>query len=194
LSCNDGNGCTDDSCHPALGCVHSSNTAACDDGNACTTGDACSAGSCVGGGALGCNDGNGCTDDSCNPAVGCVHADNTAACDDGNACTTNDTCSAGACEGGAALSCGDGDVCTADGCDPAVGCVTSTPNLNVTGFSATRIDGRDLVVLADAWNSCPGDARYDGAANLDGDTTLPGACVDAADFHQFMNAYGHACP
>jgi hypothetical protein len=29
---------------------------------------------------------------------------------------------------------------------------------------------------------------------LDGDPTLPGACVDVTDFHQFMNAFGHICP
>ena len=88
--CNDANGCTDDSCNPATGCVHTPNTAPCDDGNACTTSDACSGGACAGGAALDCDDGNPCTDDTCNPATGCVHTNNTAPCDDGNACTTAD--------------------------------------------------------------------------------------------------------
>src|SRR5207253_2854691 len=35
-NCNDGNPCTDDSCNPTTGCVHTNNTASCDDGNACT--------------------------------------------------------------------------------------------------------------------------------------------------------------
>src|SRR5262249_18759308 len=35
-NCDDGNPCTDDSCNPATGCVHTNNTAPCDDGNACT--------------------------------------------------------------------------------------------------------------------------------------------------------------
>jgi hypothetical protein len=54
--------------------------------------------------------------------------------------------------------------------------------------------GRDLVVLADAWNSCPGDPRYNAAANLDGVPTLPDACVDTTDFHLFMTTFGSSCP
>lgn len=47
-SCDDSNVCTDDSCNPGTGCVHTNNTAACDDGSACTTGDVCSGGICSG--------------------------------------------------------------------------------------------------------------------------------------------------
>ena len=126
--CDDGDPCTDDSCDPATGeCQHTPNTAPCDDGNACTTGDRCSAGSCQGGPALACDDGNVCTTDSCDPAHGCVHAPNTLSCDDGNACTIGDVCSGGRCTGGTARSCDDGNVCTTDSCDPATGCV-HTPN------------------------------------------------------------------
>lgn len=46
LVCSDGNGCTDDSCDPAVGCVFDENTAACDDGDPCTTGDVCVARQC----------------------------------------------------------------------------------------------------------------------------------------------------
>ena len=48
-NCNDANVCTDDSCDPATGCVHTPNTAPCDDANACTTADTCAGGVCVGG-------------------------------------------------------------------------------------------------------------------------------------------------
>ena len=48
LSCDDSNPCTDDSCNPALGCVHSNNTSACNDGNVCTIGDICQGGVCAG--------------------------------------------------------------------------------------------------------------------------------------------------
>jgi hypothetical protein len=123
-NCDDGNVCTDDSCDPATGCVNTNNAAACDDGDACTTNDTCSAGACVGGAPPNCDDGNVCTDDSCEPATGCVNTNNVASCDDGDACTTNDTCSLGACVGGAPPNCDDGNVCTDDSCDPATGCVT----------------------------------------------------------------------
>ena len=90
--CNDNNPCTDDSCDPLAGCIHTANTAACNDGSLCTTADHCSAGSCVGTATV-CNDGNVCTTDSCDPATGaCVFANNTNACDDGNACTVGDIC------------------------------------------------------------------------------------------------------
>ena len=92
VDCNDNNPCTADSCNPATGCVHTNNTAPCNDGLLCTSGDVCSGGSCAGT-AINCNDSNVCTNDSCNPATGlCVHGNNTDACDDGNACTTVDVC------------------------------------------------------------------------------------------------------
>jgi hypothetical protein len=52
-NCDDGNPCTDDSCDPLTGCVHTNKPdgTACSDGNVCTVGDSCVAGSCVGGAA-----------------------------------------------------------------------------------------------------------------------------------------------
>jgi hypothetical protein len=128
-TCNDGNGCTDDSCNPSTpgGCVFADNNAPCSDGSECTTNDACSGGSCVGGTAPDCEDNNSCTDDSCNPTTpgGCEHVNNTAPCSDGSECTTNDACNGGSCVGGAAPSCDDGNGCTDDSCDPGTlgGCV-----------------------------------------------------------------------
>src|SRR5437867_4326022 len=48
-NCNGANVCAADSCGPATGCVHTPNTAPCDDANACTTADTCAGGVCVGG-------------------------------------------------------------------------------------------------------------------------------------------------
>ncbi len=151
-NCDDGNPCTTDSCDPSTGCVHTNNTAPCDDGNACTTNDTCSGGSCVGGAPPNCDDGNVCTNDTCIPASGCSHTNNTAPCNDGNACTTNDTCSGGACVGGAAPNCDDGNVCTSDSCTPASGC-------------------------SHAYNRAPCD---DGNACSTNDTCSGGVCVGGA--------------
>ncbi len=148
-NCDDSNPCTDDTCNPATGCVHTNNTAPCSDGNACTTADTCLAGSCVGGPAPNCDDSNPCTDDTCNPATGCVHTNNTAPCSDGNACTTADTCLGGSCVGGPALNCDDSNVCTDDSCNPATGCVHTN-------------------------NSVP---CSDGSACTTADTCLGGSCV-----------------
>jgi hypothetical protein len=152
-------------------------------------GDACGGGSCQPGSALVCNDNNVCTTDTCNPTTGCVFTNNTIACDDGNACTQLDTCSGGACVPGPAANCDDGNACTADTCDTTTGCVHGDVNLDVNVFSSDRVDGRDLVVLADAWNSCPGDTAYNAAANLD-----QAGCVDLIDFHFFMMSFGLSCP
>jgi hypothetical protein len=48
VNCDDANVCATDSCNPASGCVHTNNTAGCDDGNPCTAGDLCGGGVCNG--------------------------------------------------------------------------------------------------------------------------------------------------
>ena len=153
LDCNDGNICTDDTCNPATGCVHTNNTAPCDDGNACTTSDQCAGGVCAGGPPLNCDDGNVCTDDACNPASGCVHTNNTSTCDDGDTCSTNDRCLDGRCVGQIVDSDHDGvaDVC--DNC-PAV------PNPD-------QRDG-DGDGIGDACDNCPDEPNV-AQSDSDGD-------------------------
>jgi N-acetylneuraminic acid mutarotase len=117
-----------------------------------------------GGDAL-CDDASVCTIDVCNGAAGC----------------SNDT------------TCSDPNACTVESCIPASGCVYPTANMDSTGFSAARVDGRDLVILADAWNSCASDpipTRYDPAADLD----PANPCIEDADFHLFMTTFGRNCP
>jgi hypothetical protein len=128
--------------------------------------------------------------DDCDDADPAVHGGATETCN-----ALDDDCDTIVDNGGGAL-CTDGDACTADLCDPAGACAAThlTVNLDVTGFSATRVDGRDLVVFALAWNSCPVDPLYNAAANLDQETTPLGSCIDASDFHLFMNAFGRSCP
>jgi len=121
--CGDGNICTTDSCDPADGCVHTLNSAPCDDDDVCTTKDVCMLGECLGSGELPCNDANPCTDDSCEPQIGCVFITNDSPCDDGNECTTGEACSGGWCVG-ISLVCNDDNLCTDDSCDPAIGCVS----------------------------------------------------------------------
>ena len=76
VDCDDHNPCTDDSCDPASGCVHSNNAAICDDGNQCTTGDVCGGGVCKG-----------------------TTVPNGTACDDGDPQTSGDHCQDGVCAG-----------------------------------------------------------------------------------------------
>jgi uncharacterized repeat protein (TIGR01451 family) len=99
LDADDGNPCTDDSCDPDTGAVHTPNTDPCSDGDACTTGDTCGDGVCNPGGPTNCDDGNPCTDDVCVSPTGCSYSNNTVPCDDGIPCTAGDTCDGGQCVG-----------------------------------------------------------------------------------------------
>ncbi len=108
-TCDDGNGCTTDTCPSAAGCVNTANSASCNDGNTCTQTDYCSAKSCIGTNPQNCDDGDVCTDDHCTNGVGCQHSNNSAPCDDGVGCTYNDHCTNDACAG------------TPGGCDPYPG-------------------------------------------------------------------------
>ncbi len=125
VNCNDGNPCTDDSCDPVSGCVHTDNQSPCQDVDECTVGDQCSGGVCQSGPKVDCDDANVCTLDSCVPGGLCVHEPAAGACDDANACTTDDACKEGLCMGGGVLQCVDDNPCTDHSCDPLNGCVTS---------------------------------------------------------------------
>jgi hypothetical protein len=134
---SDGNDCTTDACNGSGQCVHTPNSAACNDGLFCNGADSCSAGACTvhagdpcGAGAE-CNrtcneaadhcaapagtlcsdDGNGCTDDRCNGSGACAHPNNSAPCSDGLFCNGADTCSGGSCAAHAGNPCSAGAEC-----------------------------------------------------------------------------------
>ena len=123
-SCDDKNGCTQDSCDGTTGtgggCKHVAlDGTSCDaDGSACTPDDTCKAGTCVAGAPLACNDKNPCTKDSCDLALGCTHTEaNGVPCEDDNPCTIGDLCSAGQCQPGPAKLCMAPDGCQTASCD-----------------------------------------------------------------------------
>jgi hypothetical protein len=157
-NCNDGNLCTDDSCDPGSGCLHSDNESPCSDGDVCTQSDLCSEGECIGGAALFCDDSNVCTADTCSPDTGCIYAPAEGDCSDGNACTSGDTCDDGKCSPGGAVDCNDDNPCTADACTPATGC----SNLPADGLCS---DGDPCTV---------GDLCLDGSCS-------PGLALDCDD-------------
>ena len=114
-ACDDGNGCTADSCDAAKGCVNTANAVACSDGNACTLGDKCGGGACLPGAVTACDDGTTCTADSCDPVKGCVGVPaniGKPCASDSNPCTS-DTCDVtGKCAHDAiGKTCGDGLCC-----------------------------------------------------------------------------------
>ena len=160
--CADGNACTDDTCVPAVGCSHTPNGAACDDGNSCTVGDKCNAGICLSGSVqcpctldTDCNDANPCTLDHCTAQGTCVNdiLGPIVSCNDGNACTKLDTCATGFCKG-LPVNCDDGNVCTTNGCVAETGC-TSLPTSNIACNDANACTSGDLCV----GGACTGTAK-----------------------------------
>ena len=163
IECNDGSGCTFDSCDPFAGCVYTPTTGACDDGSACTTNDVCVKGECKGNvvGPADCLDGNPCTTDWCDDVAGCTHAPNSGPCDDNDACTKGDFCNTAACLPGVIVcpcefhsDCDDSNSCTLDVCVIGEGC-SNTP----IGGGKTCDDG-DPCTGADVCDGamCLGDA------------------------------------
>jgi uncharacterized repeat protein (TIGR01451 family) len=111
--CDDHNPCTDDACQnpgtPTAACVHTNNTAPCNDGNACTRRDVCQGGVCTGSNPVVCAASDQChMGGTCDPTTGACSnppAHDGTACNDGNACTTNDVCEAGICRGSGDPNC-----------------------------------------------------------------------------------------
>ena len=119
--CDDGNGCTDDSCDKFKGCKHAQIFGGCNDGNACSLFDQCKNSICTPGAPKNCDDGKVCTTDTCDPVLSCQNVNNSNACDDGTACTNQDACANSLCAG-KAIVCDDGNPCTTDSCDKFAGC------------------------------------------------------------------------
>lgn len=113
--------CSKGYCDPTLGCVTMplNDGTACNDNFYCTVNDTCKAGVCAGVPNTCAAPGDVCQVGMCNEAAkSCVAVpgNNGGACDDNNACTTGETCSNGACSGGAPANnggaCDDQDPCT----------------------------------------------------------------------------------
>jgi hypothetical protein len=201
-NCNDGNPCTDDSCDPDSGCVHTPNAAPCSDGDVCTTADHCLDGECSGGPPLECDDGNFCNgQESCDPATGCKAGQPLACddgnicngvegckpdlgcqpgkplvCDDGNACNGSESCDAvEGCQPGQPLSCDDGNVCNGkESCDPAAGCQAGAP-LSCDDGNVCTIDTCEPG--AGCVHGYSNDACDDGNACTLGDHCAEGKCI-----------------
>lgn len=123
-----------DACHVAGTCNTATGTCSnptapngttCSDGNACTKTDSCQAGVCTGASPVVCTASDAChVAGTCNTANGtCSNpaAVDGASCSDGNACNGSESCTQGACIGGASPVVNDGNPCTADSCDPVTG-------------------------------------------------------------------------
>ena len=110
---DDDNICTEDTCDPTLGAIHTPLPGTdCSDGEDCTEGDTCG------------------SDGLCKPGDWtCATCPEGEPCSDGDPCTINDTCNdQDECIGGETDTCDDGIICTNDSCDPDNGCVHEPDN------------------------------------------------------------------
>jgi glucose/arabinose dehydrogenase len=98
----------------------------CLDADLCNGDETCVAGSCVAGTPPVCQSSGACTTGQCDAALGCVEAPvaNGTACNDDDACTNGDSCQAGVCAPGSALTCDDPGPCRTGYCDPMLGCAS----------------------------------------------------------------------
>jgi hypothetical protein len=121
VDCDDGVGCTDDSCNEATdSCDNVANDANCDDGAYCNGAETCDpVNDCQAGTPIDCDDGVGCTADSCNEATdACDNVPDDGVCDNGVFCDGAETCDpVNDCQAGTPPSCDDGVGCTDDSCN-----------------------------------------------------------------------------
>jgi len=121
--CDDGVGCTADSCSVVVdACVNTPDDALCDDGLFCTGEEFCHP-------VTGCgSSGDPCGGLACDEATDSCNCTLDADCDDGKFCNGLESCGAsGVCESGTAAVCDDGVGCTTDVCSPTQDVCVSTP-------------------------------------------------------------------
>ncbi len=166
-TCTTGNPCkTGEACNSSGVCSGGTNQTGttCSDGNLCTPADTCNAGICTPGTAISCLTDTCHNTGVCDKTLGVCPARNAngTTCNDANACTSGETCLAGVCTGGAALTCTGTDAChTAGVCVPATGCPAPLAKANGTtcddGNACTRTDTCQAGVCGGTTVVCPGD-------------------------------------
>ena len=171
-NCDDGVACTDDTCDAINDCQYTPNNANCDDGVACTDDTRDAINDCVYTPNNGnCDDGVACTDDTCDAINDCVYTPNNGNCDDGVACT-NDVCDAinDCVYTPDDTNCNDGVACTDDTCDAVNDCVYTPDDTNCNDGVACTDD------TCDAINDCvytPDDTNCDDGVACTDDTCHP---------------------
>ncbi len=186
VDCNDGVGCTDDSCNEGTdSCDNVANDTNCDNGAWCDGAETCHAtNDCQSGTAVNCNDGVGCTDDSCNEGTdSCDNVANDANCDNGAWCDGSETCHAtNDCQAGTSVNCDDGVACTTDSCNEGTDSCDNAPN-DAACDDGTFCNGAETchatLDCQAGGEPCPGQ-QCDEGGDTCVDCTVDGDCDDGA--------------
>ena len=193
FNCDDGNICTTDSFVLGTGCVHTNNSAPCNDNLFCNGTDTCSGGTCshTGDPCPGPDGDNDC-EESCDEATDACTADdpNDSACSDGLFCDGTETCSSGTCgssTGNPCLGHNTGPACN-DSCDEGTDTCTAS---DTSGTSCD--DGLFCTVTdtCDGGGSCVGTG--DPCPGPDGDTNCAESCNEGANDCTAADADGTLC-
>jgi hypothetical protein len=139
IGCDDGVGCTVDTCAEPGTCENTPLDGLCADANQCNGAETCDPVlDCQDGPALDCDDGVACTADGCAPASGCLNVPQHFLCEDDSFCNGAETCNAvSGCQAGMPVACGsDGIACTLEQCSDALGC-HSVPDDSLCGCGET---------------------------------------------------------
>jgi len=121
VDCDDGVGCTADSCNEATdSCDNVPDDAPCSDSVFCNGAEVCDPlNDCQAGTAVDCDDAVACTTDACNEVTdSCDNTPTDSLCDDSAFCNGVETCDPlGGCQPGTPIDCDDAVACTADACN-----------------------------------------------------------------------------
>ncbi len=132
FNCDDGIGCTVDSCVEATqSCQSVVDDALCDNGVFCDGAEVCDVIlGCLAGTPVFCDDGIGCTTDFCDAVTdSCQGQPDDLLCDNGIFCDGVEVCdTAFGCQPTAPVNCDDGIGCTIDACDEATALCYNVPN------------------------------------------------------------------
>jgi len=164
-TCDDGVGCTVDTCIVATdACEHSPDDAACDNGLYCDGDETCDVLlGCQAGVSVDCDDDVACTVDSCNETLDvCDNTPNNAACDDGLFCNGMESCDPLlGCQAGSATDCDDAVDCTVDACNETTNQCDNTPD-HVSCDNGIFCDGMEVCDLALDCQAGPAETCDDG--------------------------------
>jgi cysteine-rich repeat protein len=191
VDCDDGVGCTVDSCDEAAdACANAPDDGLCDDGQFCNGMETCDlVNGCEPGVPVDCDDGVGCTDDSCDEANDqCVNSPNDLNCpDDGVFCNGVEFCSAMADCSSTGDPCPGGTVCNeeTDTCDAAPGCGDGILDPGEDCDDGNTMNGDccdENCMFEPPGSSCDDGEFCNGEEICDGvGTCLPGDPVDCSD-------------
>ncbi|MGB0714310.1 MAG: IPTL-CTERM sorting domain-containing protein [Phycisphaerae bacterium] len=177
-NCDDGVGCTMDSCNEDTdSCDNMPVDALCDNGQGCDGLETCDPNNdCQPGTPPNCDDGIACTIDSCDPDTGeCINVPDDSLCNDGLFCNGVETCSpVNGCEAGTPPICDDGVSCTMDSCNEDTDSCDNMPNDGLCNDGAFC----NGVETCDPTNDCQAGTAPDCNDNVDCTTD---ACDENAD-------------